>query len=782
VSTGSVTITATSTEDSSVKATCTVNVLTEIVRVTSVTLSQTTATINMEDSVYLSLNATVAPDNASNKYVAWTTSDKTIATVDANGKVTARKGGTVVITATADGVSAECKITVEAPAPVAGLPVITVSSEDELETAYLEWTAEDSEGVWFNVYYKAETASEWTQLDGQLVREYADYYRADMVGLKEGTYDMKVVPVIDDTEDTAHTAISNGITVKSHDRTGFAFVNGTSSGAYNEDGTLKSNAKVVYVTEQTKNTVECMGIIGVQNILSALKAQKTINVPVAFRFIGSVTDPANMPKGDLYVDDVEQVTIEGIGCDATINGYGIVIKNSSNVEIRNLGFMNCDSSEGDCLGLQQKNDHIWAHNNDFFYGDAGSDADQAKGDGSLDTKTSTYVTHSYNHFWDTGKSNLQGMKSETEDNFITYHHNWYDHSDSRHPRIRTCTVHIYNNYFDGNAKYGVGVTMGASAFVEANYFRSTASMKPMLSSMQGTDAQGEGTFSSEAGGIIKSFANVYDCTASNLKLITYQQAGNDSDCYEASSRNEQVPSDYKTVSGGTSYNNFDTASTMYSYTVESAEQAKLSCERYAGRIDGGDFEWQFNNATDDSFYGVDTKLKAALVAYDDGIVKIGGVATGSSGGGSTGGETGGEEGGETGGDTPTEPDTPTVEGEIIYIPSRDGYTGMGGISLSSQSTSNKATEDIYVLGYNVAAKTAAKVDSNQHITLTPSVNATLTLYTLIDNLKVNEEIVTGVVEGDYYVITVALTAGTDYDITKGNGENALFALQLTPVA
>lgn len=126
--------------------------------------------------------------------------------------------------------------------------------------------------------------------------------------------------------------------------------------------------------------------------------------------------------------------------------------------------MNCDSNEGDDVGLQQDNDHVWVHNCDFFYGHAGSDADQKKGDGALDTKKSTYVTHSYNHFYDTGKSNLQGMKSETTSNYITYHHNWYDHADSRCPRIRTCTVHVYNNYYDGNSKYGIGATMGSSVF------------------------------------------------------------------------------------------------------------------------------------------------------------------------------------------------------------------------------------------------------------------------------------------------------------------------------
>lgn len=80
------------------------------------------------------------------------------------------------------------------------------------------------------------------------------------------------------------------------------------------------------------------------------------------------------------------MTIEGVGNDAVLNGFGLVMKNCSNIEVRNLGFMNCNSSEGDDCGLQQGNDHIWVHNCDFFYGDAGSDADQVKGDGALDTK------------------------------------------------------------------------------------------------------------------------------------------------------------------------------------------------------------------------------------------------------------------------------------------------------------------------------------------------------------------------------------------------------------
>lgn len=56
------------------------------------------------------------------------------------------------------------------------------------------------------------------------------------------------------------------------------------------------------------------------------------------------------------------ITIEGVGNDATIDGWGIRIKSASSVEISNIGIINCDSSEGDNIGLQQDNSYIWVHN------------------------------------------------------------------------------------------------------------------------------------------------------------------------------------------------------------------------------------------------------------------------------------------------------------------------------------------------------------------------------------------------------------------------------------
>lgn len=495
-----------------------------------------------------------------------------------------------------------------------------------LESAYIEWPIEAGVNK-YTVFIQKDNGA-WTQLDEPLVREYPGKMRADAVGLAAGNYKMKVV------DNKGGEMVSDALTVLPHDRSGYAFANSsTTPGAYKADGTLKDNAVVVYVTNETKDTVTIPGVVdsnknpctGIGSIVQyAYKKKDNTTPPICLRLIGTITDPADMPGGDLYVDGGSHgkcagLTIEGIGNDAVCNTFGIVLKGASYVEIRNLGMMNCDSDEKDEIGLQQANDHVWVHNNDIFYGNAGSDGDQAKGDGALDTKKSTYVTHSYNHFWDCGKCNLQGMKDETTENYITYHHNWFDHSDSRHPRIRTCTVHIYNNYYDGNAKYGVGVTMGASAFVENNYFRNCK--HPMLSSKQGTDALGDGTFSGENGGVIKAYGNTI---IGGEPVISWAENNTSFDAYMASSRNETVPSSVKTLSGGTTYSNFDTASNFYQYDVQSPEDAAVTVAKYAGRVEGGDFQFDFDDETEDSNYAVIPELKSALMSYKTSLVSVGG--------------------------------------------------------------------------------------------------------------------------------------------------------------
>ncbi len=479
------------------------------------------------------------------------------------------------------------------------------------EGAYAEWSAV-TDATGYNVYCDGQ------QIDTQLVRQYASCFRADVVGITSGSHTIKIVPVIGGSADTSKAAEVT-VTAEAHDRSGYAFAEGKAMGAYNADGTLKSGATVIYVTESNKDsvsmTISGTEYVGFQNVLYGLKKQKYTE-PVCIRVIGNITDPSALESGDILVDAATNLTIEGIGEDATLNGFGLRIKNSSYVEVRNLGFMNCNSEEGDNCGLQQGNTYCWVHNCDFFYGDAGTDADQVKGDGALDTKKSQYITHSYNHFWDSGKCNLQGASSSDTSNYITYHHNWFDHSDSRHPRIRVATVHVYNNYYDGNSKYGIGSTTDSDVFVENNYFRNC--YKPMIISTQGSDT--EGTLSDEVGGMIKAYGNIIEGAGS---YIPYSQNSSDFDCYDASSRNEQVPSSVAAVNGGATYNNFDTASDMYSYSVDAAEDVPSIVQAKAGRVGGGDFQWDFDDSTEDKNSEVISELKAALVAYDDSIVAIG---------------------------------------------------------------------------------------------------------------------------------------------------------------
>lgn len=361
-----------------------------------------------------------------------------------------------------------------------------------LESAYVEWTSVPN-ATGFAAYVKKanDADSSYVKLDNELIRKYPTYFRADAVGLAAGQYVMKVVPYINGALDESAAFVSGTLDVKANDRSGSAFSSkspyyGKGVGAYNNDGTLKSDAQVVYVTKDTAKTVKAdiitgkngssETITGFQSIIDA--KQKGLDTrPLDFRIIGTIEkndlDRISSSAEGLQVKGKNagaelNITIEGIGEDAGIRGFGILCRNVGNVELRNFAVMLCMD---DSISIDTDNNTLWVHNLDLFYGSTGGDADQAKGDGTVDVKgKSTYVTVSYNHFWDSGKSSLCGMGSEVTSSHITYHHNWFDHSDSRHPRIRVQSVHIYNNYFDGNAKYGVGVTLGSSAFVESNYF------------------------------------------------------------------------------------------------------------------------------------------------------------------------------------------------------------------------------------------------------------------------------------------------------------------------
>ena len=650
------------------------------------------------------------------------------------------------------------------------------------ESAYLKWAPFEGASS-YNVYVDNK------KIDAQLVRQYKSYYRADVLGLKEGTYSVKVVPVNADGAEIAGANTASNLVVKSYNREGFAHFKYDGVGAYNNDGTLKAGAKVLYITARsaktvstTVNTGKLETVTGLQSIIDAYSKGKD-KTPIAFRFIGKISlsdlDHISSSAEGLQIKGAKMnMTFEGVGDDATVYGFGFLLRNATSVEFRNLAIMRCLD---DAMSLDTNNSHVWIHNMDLFYGKKGGAADQAKGDGTVDIKAnSQYITVAYNRFWDNGKASMCGMKTESGPNYITYHHNWFDHSDSRMARIRTMSVHMYNNYYLHNDVYGVGATMGSSVFMESNYFDATK--RPIMSSKQGTDAKGDGTFSGENGGLIKAYGNVFANKPDNFSYVPYAENNTSFDAYEVSDPSEQVPTSVKTLVGGTSYDNFDTnPSLMYAYVADKAADVPAIVEGFygAGRLNHGDIDFVIPDETvvTNGHQQPWPALASLLDSYTSGVVKVFGESNAAGEGGSTGGgETGGSTGGTEGGSTVT-----PIEGTVL-VTFTDSKPSSSIVTVSGNYSTNKGTATIDGTSYS----TCVKMESATHISVTVDKKVTMTLYFSSADTKTNAKIdgkkpaeVNAVIDSTAKTMTVTLDAGS-HTITKQDTCN-LFGIKLVPV-
>ena len=660
------------------------------------------------------------------------------------------------------------------------------------ESAYLKWAPFEGASS-YNVYVDDK------KIDAQLIRQYASYYRADVLGLKEGTYSVKVVPVNAEGKEITGANTASNLVVKSYNREGFAHFKYAGVGAYNNDGTLKAGAKVLYITAKTAKTVSTTvntgkleTITGLQSIIDAYSKGKD-KTPIAFRIIGKVNlsdlDHISSSAEGLQIKGaMMNMTFEGVGDDATVYGFGFLLREAESVEFRNFAIMRCLD---DAMSLDTKNSHVWIHNMDLFYGKKGSAADQAKGDGTVDIKgDSKYVTVAYNRFWDNGKASMCGMKSETGENWITYHHNWFDHSDSRMARVRTMSVHMYNNYYQHCDVYGIGATSGSSIFMESNYF--DAVKRPIMSSLQGTDAKGDGTFSGEKGGLIKAYGNVFANKPANFSYIPYAENNTSFDAYEVSAPSEQVPASVKTLVGGTSYNNFDTnSSLMYAYAADKAEDVPSIVEGFygAGRLNHGDIDFVIPDETvvTNGHQQPLPALASILDAYTSGVVKVFGESNaagegGSTEGGSTGGSgEGGSTGGSTGGTTEGGSTVTPIEGTVL-VTFTDSKPLSSIVTVSGNYATNKGTATIDGTSYS----TCVKMESATNISVTVDKKVTMTLYFSSADSKTNAKIdgkkpaeVNAVIDSTAKTMTVTLDAGS-HTITKQDTCN-LFGIKLVPI-
>jgi len=162
-------------------------------------------------------------------------------------------------------------------------------------------------------------------------------------------------------------------------------------------------------------------------------------------------------------DVASSKTIEGVGTSGKITGGGLDIDGVSNVIIRNIAFSNWDD---DAINVQDGSTNIWIDHCEFSNGY----------DGCVDIKRgSDYITVSWNHFYNHEKTCLLGHSDDNGSQDIghlrvTYHHNYFDGTDTRHPRVRfSALCHVYNNYYRNN-EYGIASTCDGEVLVENNYF------------------------------------------------------------------------------------------------------------------------------------------------------------------------------------------------------------------------------------------------------------------------------------------------------------------------
>jgi pectate lyase len=190
---------------------------------------------------------------------------------------------------------------------------------------------------------------------------------------------------------------------------------------------------------------------------SALTAALAGTNPKVIRISGLIS-----VSGMLRVNS--NTTIQGAGSGSGITGGGFTLNGARNVILQNLVFR--DASD-DSINVEGGSTNVWIDHNDLAEGN----------DGLIDIKrASDFITVSWNRLHDHDKSMLLGHSDSngSQDRGhlrVTYHHNWFEGTGQRHPRVRFGNpVHVYNNFYDGVTSYGVASTEEAGVLVERNYF------------------------------------------------------------------------------------------------------------------------------------------------------------------------------------------------------------------------------------------------------------------------------------------------------------------------
>jgi pectate lyase len=203
-------------------------------------------------------------------------------------------------------------------------------------------------------------------------------------------------------------------------------------------------------------------------------------------------------------------TLVGVGADARIENGMLFLDKVSNVIIRNIHFADAYdffpawdpkdnatgewNSEYDNVALRGAT-NVWVDHCSFTDGkrpDHGARVALGRPmqhhDGFLDiTQQSNFVTVSYNHFQNHDKTHLvgssDGQKLDDGKLKVTFHHNFWENTKERAPRVRYGEVHVYNNLYVGTASgpfpygYSIGVGVSSKVFSEHNVWETTGNVQ-----------------------------------------------------------------------------------------------------------------------------------------------------------------------------------------------------------------------------------------------------------------------------------------------------------------
>ncbi len=151
------------------------------------------------------------------------------------------------------------------------------------EGLYFEADINNNNPSDYTVSYKLSSSNNWLDVDEELIRIENNKIRCDVIGLTKGNYDVKIT--LNNKSSIIKCSVSNT------DRSGYAHFNYSSGiGAYKDDGSIKNDAIIVYVTNENKNNVS----IKINNktytgLVNIIQNQTKIGKPLDIRIIGKIT-------------------------------------------------------------------------------------------------------------------------------------------------------------------------------------------------------------------------------------------------------------------------------------------------------------------------------------------------------------------------------------------------------------------------------------------------------------------------------------------------------------